>query len=223
MDISKELIAKYHQGRCSEQEKAQVEAWLNTDSDEVLSAPLEIADKNAIKEDIWGSLKAETIEKEPREKTVITFINNLRLRSTYWGAAAVLVAGFICFWVLDSGKTPYNNQIKNDQTVAGSGIAGVSVVTGENSKANFIDKLELVNFCGTVKVTVNKTMRLAFAAKNSYDNKEYRKELLVNAGETYFALDLGDHKNREIIVKSERDLNDLPPLLQNSLRAQFGI
>lgn len=221
MNVSKELIAKYHQGLCSDQEKALVEAWLDADSEEELSASLEIEQKKSIKEAIWSSLKADTIEKP--KKTLLGSSNTVRFRRVYWGAAAVLSVAFLFFWLLRDDLMMPEKGMSSHGSLSSRNIADVNLVIGEGSKANFIDNLELIDFCGTVKVTVNKTMKLAFSAKNPNDKKEHRKELFVHAGETYFALDLSENENREIIVKSERELNELPPILQNSIRAQFGI
>ncbi|MBD1432086.1 hypothetical protein H8B06_04550 [Sphingobacterium sp. DN00404] len=221
MNVSKELIAKYHQGLCSDEERASVEAWLNSDSEEELSTTLEIEQKNVIKAEIWSSVKTNTIAQS--EKKSLPRINKVRLRPIYQGAAAILAVSFLCVWLLRDGSILQEEKISRKAGLSDKIKDDVNLVLGEDSKASFINSLERINFCGTVKVTVNKTMKLVFSATHADDKIEHRKELMVNAGETYFALELSENEDREIIVKSERELSELPPILQNSLRAQFGI
>ena len=57
MDIDPRLIQAYYSGNCSDEDKALVEKWLTASAPEDEYPVKEIEDKNALKDDLWKSIR----------------------------------------------------------------------------------------------------------------------------------------------------------------------
>ncbi|WP_437921250.1 hypothetical protein [Sphingobacterium sp. LRF_L2] len=223
MNVSKELILKYHLGECTAQEKALVEEWLFSDegnTDTIL--PLDADQKENLKTEIWTAIKEETILQEvipriPKKERAqrIIFISKVAV------ACLLVIAGAWLGYRQYTPRIQFEGQF--DQTLTPVETQqDISLVLGEGSRATFDDKQELLDFCGIVKLKANKRMKL-FLATGCEDGSKNTRTLLVDAGETYFALDLSNKNDADFFVMREDHLNELPPLILNSIRAQFGI
>ncbi|NGM63355.1 hypothetical protein G5B30_15705 [Sphingobacterium sp. SGG-5] len=220
MKVSKELLEKYHSGYCNDQEKVLVETWLYTEDDDTGIIPLDEAQKNTLKHEIWDTVESETIKASRTSK--VTHRANLSSKF-YWSAAAAVI--LVCCGA--AFMLSHNNVIK-EYTVTPHNISTpivqgpVHMFLGQGSTAFFDSDADRVDFCGLVKITPKTNIKIAFAARCEKSGP-LQKEVFMTEGKTYFALDLKDAYQEELLVMSEDHIYELPPLVRNAIRAQFGI
>lgn len=211
MNISEALIEKYHQGLCSAEEKAAVEQWLEDGDEPGLVFPEELS-REQIRMEIWDGLEAQVTRSRPIYSTAW-------LKYAGMAAAAVVLAvcGFIYF------KNPVNNAA--DGLAAGNAAPSseaLQIEFGAESGAEYSQETRMLNFCGVIKITPKRNMRLSFTSICD-GKKETVREMDVKGGTTYFAMDVKDQHTSQLIVMDKNLVDELPPVLQNSLIAQFGI
>lgn len=221
MKVSKELLEKYHSGHCNDQEKILVEAWLCSEEYDVDTMGLDDKQKNALKEEIWGNLKSETVD--VLMKNEATQSRKL-LPRLFWLSTAAAVLLFFCeiAFMLFQNSTTKQLTARHQNTLAPIDQEAVQMVLGQGSHAFFDSNADRVDFCGLVKITPKMNIKIAFAT-GCENSDNLQKEVFMTEGKTYFALDLKDAYRGELVVMSEDNIYELPPLVRNAIRAQFGI
>ena len=105
MQITKELIERYHQGQCSLDEQNVVEEWL--DSDEVEMSFPENADLNAMEDKGWKKISSRYHIAEPSEPRRIFKLYNYRRILQFAACIILLLATF--FYVNTNFKSEKRN------------------------------------------------------------------------------------------------------------------
>lgn len=210
MNISEALIEKYHQGLCSAREKEAVEKWLENGDEPDLYFP-EGLSKEEIKMAVWEGLQSRVTRQHGLSGALFR-----KYAAVMAAAVIVVVSGFGYFLSrLESGSS-------QGKLAAGRPSETLQIEFGRESGAVYSKEARMLNFCGVIKITPSENMKLSFASTCD-GNEEIVREVDVRGGTTYFAMDLRDHNSPQLIVMDKSGVGDLPPLLQNSLIAQFGI
>jgi len=226
MKIDKELIEKYHLGLCSVEETKAVENWLLNDEVEELLLP-QNATKQELKNEIWTSISTQIPEIQKQDK-VISLHNYLS--PTFWQAiAATLLIGvaLTIFW-------KYNGQVEIAITEVEQSKATVqqivgnkmNILLGKESKAEFTLANTSVDgnidFCGTIRIDPKQDMELTIHG-TCENNANSEEKMSLKKGQTYIAVNYQFNEANELIVVDERNLINLPPLMQREIMKQFPI
>lgn len=215
MAVNQELLERYHSNNCTPEERKLVEDWLfSAEVDDLEPLPFN-TDKNKLKQNIWENIDTDNEEE----------LRPLKGRSnTYFmfkGAIAaslfiVLIAGF-AYWLM--GKTGRENDslsLNNSSTqqVKHVDSKGYNVAVGPNTVARINNIAGVIDLSGSLLISPKKDIDLLFEGT--------KKKVTLKKGQTYIIL-----KNKagaeSIIVVSERNLMDLPPVMQKQITTQFDI
>lgn len=215
MNTSEALLERYHLNTCTPEERKQVEEWLfNTDTDEFVELP-QTEDKLKHKAEMWANI--QTIMPE-EEKTT-------KLRSPVFFMWKGAIAASIVFAVMAS--LGYFLFLKPSQAVEYVSInnksalhvknvnsRGYNVSVGPNTIAKINDEAGLIDLSGSILISPKKDIELLFEGT--------KKKVTLKKGQTYIILD-NKSGNQGIIVVSEKNLLDLPPVIQKQISTQFDI
>lgn len=219
MKISNELIEKYHRNECTQEESDFVEAWLfSGESDEALQLPLG-ENKAAHKTMMWDEIE-KTL---PPETNVPVLVKKPFLRNTFWtgavAASLVICLTFIGFYKLTGTKTTEDTTfvtVNNTSSVNVKHLEanGYHIAVGTNTSTKINNETGIIDLTGSLLIRPKKDIRLLFAG-----NKE---EMVFKAGQTYIILK-GEDGHDKIIVINEKNVMDLPPVLQKQIINEFQI
>jgi hypothetical protein len=196
MKVDKELIEKYHRQECTPDEMLAVEQWLLSDtSDEELPGDLHL-----LEQEMWQGI----MPPPPKKKYAFLPIA---------AAAAVLLAvvftGLRFFHHLDVERpVAVNNQTIHLKYISATDY---NLSVAPNSTAMLNRELGTMKFTGSLMLKPKEDMEL------SLDNG--RQKLEFKAGQTYILVN-GDG---EVVVVNERNLMDMPSVLQQRISAEFKI
>lgn len=213
MNINQELIERYHRDECTEEERKAVESWLFADdSAEELELPVG-ENKAEHKTSIWNEI-SPVISKDP--------LNKSHSLSFWKGAiAASLVIGLIGFGFYQFTLTTQNESpqfVSVDNTSAINvrhlDSKGYNISVGPNTFAKINYATGSVDLSGSMLISPKKDVELKFKGTD--------KKISLKMGQTYIILN-GKTDEDKIIVVSERNLMDLPPVLQKQIINQFSI
>lgn len=217
MKISKELLEKYHLNACSQEESDAVEAWLfSAESEDTLLLSLN-EEKAAHKAQIWKGIESVLPEDE-----LLPAIGKLRsTKGTFWSGA---VAASIVFALLgitgyyfsgnqkDTSLLNINNSASMQLRKLEANAYHISV--GPRTSAR-IDNVEgIIDLSGSLLIQPKKDIALKFGGTH--------EEMLFKAGQTYIILK-GTAGNDKVIIVNEKNIIDLPPLLQKQISNEFKI
>jgi len=219
MKISNALIEKYHHHQCSAEEREMVEQWLFSvdDENEELQLPAR-EDKLLHKQMMWDDIKSVMIstafQPQPDDKKRYSTLN--------WksGIAASLLAGIIVlggyrFYSRHNHPLPLT-YITNSSTVKVKNIAynTYTVSLGPMTKATINNLTGLIDFTGSLLISPKEDVLITFEGSN--------EQMMFKMGQTYVVLS-GKTVNDRIIIVNERNINDLPPVIQQQLLQHFNI
>lgn len=232
IEVTPELIARYHQGKCTHEENEAVMEWLlDPESAEELQLPEGESDVTH-KAIIWKG-----ISKGMRTKTVLLFpipifsTETVPLHSYYRLAIAIcLVLGVIVsgnFYLKNLTKTTVELDNWNSDKAKITQVANLSFTLSPKStvetNTSFWSQATQIRFCGTLEVTNNseKDVELTFHSdcqKTMYTSQKVK----VAKGKSYVAMHY--HLNTdEIIVVDKARIQDLPPFLLTQIIKDFKI
>ncbi len=220
MNVSRHLIEKYHQGLCTPEEAKAVEAWLDTDEDLNVIFPEHLASKPTIKEEIWENLQRDLQKPQP-------LIRSFPQKRTGWSVAAAVVlvamASFIGWEITTAPLEPVRElSVKSGKSLPQLKTDELTIEFGRNSKAVYNKKGDVVSFCGIIRITPKKDMKLSFNT-TCQNGTDASRQIEIKQGSSYFAMDLKNRNSSELLVMEEDLIFELPPLITNSLIAQFDI
>lgn len=221
MKISKNLIEKYHRNECNPVEAEAVENWLfSADTDEVLQLPMG-EDKTRHKADIWKEISNVLPEKPvlptpiPAEKPIF--------RNSFWsGAIAASIAiGIIAFGAY---QLAMHHETPKEQLVSLTNTSSVNVKhvesqsyslsVGTNTSTSIDNLTGIIDLAGSILISPKKDLKLTF--------EDSSKKVILKKGQTYIILK-GKNGRNKIIIVSEKNLMDLPPVLQKQIINEFNI
>lgn len=212
MKISKDLIEKYHRNECSPEETDAVEAWLfSGDSEEALQLPTG-EDKTVHKNEIWKIIAADLPEDKP----------GTGKRLFWYGAiAASLAIGIVTLgghFFLNNQQTDVQQLVSVNNTSAVNikyiESGGYDIAIGTNTSARIDNLTGAVDLAGSMLISPKKDIELTFEGSS--------EKITFKSGQTYIILKGKDGKDKIIIV-SEKNLMDLPPVLQKQIINEFNI
>jgi len=225
MKISKELIEKYHHGRCTDEEKAAVERWLlSDDADETIEWSSQ-DEKTALQSEMWKEIAAvfPSSAETPAPKSSPAIMRSL------WKPAVAACLLAVLGSVLYSLKHPPAAQeiiaLNNISGTENKAIHEKEFILSIAPKSNVaIDsKTGILDFCGAVLINPKEDIELTFqgTCANPALNRE---KVSLKKGQNYIALNYGGHAQAgEVIVVEEGAMASLPPLVLKQLMHQFNI
>jgi len=216
MNINSELLERYHLNTCTAEERRLVEAWLfNTEVDELDATGL-VEDKSVIQKAIWQEIETalpQAVKQLPKRSNTYFMWKGAIAASLF-----IALAGLVSYFVL-ADKTNGQNDflaLNNPSALHVKYIdaTGYHVAIGPNTIAKINNSDGMIDLTGSMLISPKKDVDLVFEGTN--------KKVTLLKGQTYIIL-----KNKtgvkSIIVISERNLMDLPPVIQKQLSAQFDI
>ena len=218
MKIDRDLIDRYHRGACSPKERAAVEDWLfSAESDEVLELP-EGESKDLHKAEIWRGIEAVLPEEESR----------LPLKGTggtdrFWtGAiAASLLAGILsvgAYLTIGNGEDHVQPlvSVHNDSATQVRRVeySGYDLSVGRNTSATIDNQTGDAELSGSLLISPKHDLELRFEGS--------REPVTFSSGKTYVILkNAGDQGS--VLIVTENNMMDLPPVLQKQIINEFDI
>lgn len=224
MHISKELIEKYHDGKCSAEEKKAVEDWLFSDEcDEQLLLP-DSENKGKIQSEIWNEIT--TVFLEPEKPKRISLFQHYY--SQVWAqAAAVLLIGMLgaIFLYLKQGSGKQDIIVVNNLSdTINKNVNAKDYTISVGPKSNIeIDETGMIDFCGAMMINPKEDVVLRIKGMCTSNNEPIEK-LNFKKGQNYIALNYSSNSNNnEVIIFQEGSMMELPPLVMRQLIQQFNI
>ena len=200
IEITQELLERYHQGKCTTDEQLAIKQWLQNiaESDFTISPPIDI---QGIEDKTWAELSSRVFpENEPRK------INWNRLMSI--AASVVLVAGLGVYIYRSSGNhlAKDNNIISYHEVKVPKGKKatctlpdGTIIQLNSDSKLRypekFTDTSRVVEFEGEAFFTVAKDKKRPFSINS--------KQVVVRVLGTHFNLRTYPEENKTDVVVEE--------------------
>jgi len=215
MEINEEVLERYHLNTCTADERKQVEEWL-------FSAESEEVDWSAIKEDkacVKAAIWHDIMPALPQESKVIPLKSNTYFMWKGAIAASIFIAfvATVSFFLLRepaylSETTMLNNS--SDINVKHINAEGYDVSIGPNTLANINNFDGVIDLSGSILISPKEDVSLTF--------KGTRRTVILKKGQTYIILK-GKNDANKIIVVSDKNLLDLPPVIQKQITTQFDI
>lgn len=208
--VNKELLEKYHLGFCTAEERQIVETWLfNTETDN-LNLPKSEIDLH--QKEMWDNIKGVFDDGKPQKSQTYYM-----WKGAIAASLVLFTFGLIVYLFLakDTVSIPDPLSINN---IAQSEVQHISAVDynisiGPNTNAQ-INHAGIIDLSGSVLISPKENISLTFKGTD--------KKVILKKGQSYIILK-GEAGTQGIIVISERNLMDLPPIMQKQISAQFGI
>lgn len=212
MEINKELIKKYHTNKCSVAEKAFVEAWLVNDEFE---QPLGLSkqEKEGHQKEIWQNLSS-FIDKS--EQKAIR-INQLLYLSKIAAVFLLLLAFGVYGYQFLSGETEARHiSFSNSSATKIKSVDSnsYSIAMAPNSNAEIDIETGVFNFYGSLLLSPKNDIEISFNG--------FKEKIKLKTGQRYIVIS-GKFSTEQPIVVNERDVLNLPPVIQRELSSQFSI
>lgn len=217
MKITKELIEQYHRNECSEEEREAVEFWLfSGDSDEALQLPLS-EDKLAHKADMW-----KEIENELSFSPTVPVLKKTGIhRYSFW-TGAIAASFLLAILSITTYYITGNNQdapliaVNNTSSINVRQVEAnaYNISVGPNTSARIDNTSGIVNLSGSLMIHPKKDITLKFEGS--------QEQITFKAGQTYIILK-GEDGNDKVIIVNEKNIMDLPPVLQKQITNEFKI
>jgi len=218
MKVNKELIEKYHRQECTPDEAHAVEEWLFDDtSDEELQLPPGVH-RFELKQDMWEDISAQLPNEKPADKIKGRIFNR-----AFWAgaiaASTILATATISFYFLKHAKSvqePMLVSVDNQSSVEVKQIrsVGYNMSVGPNTSAHISNKNKVISFTGSIILQPKEDIELSFDKK--------QQKVIFKAGQTYILFNDAEG-NGKVLIVNERNLMDIPPVLQKKISAQFKI
>lgn len=230
MKINQKLIEKYHDGKCTVTERQLVEDWLFAEeSFEELDLP-DSEYKYEHKALIWNEIKTIL----PHQLNVALQQDNISVQQVHVGTpnrisfsfwkytiAATLIMGLLSVAVY---HFIFEDQYSSSQLISIDNSAMLNVrhfnsdagdiSVGPNTFAKINYQSGTVDLSGSMLISPKKDIQLIF--------KGSREKVSFKTGQTYIILNSNEANEKPVVV-NERNLMDLPPVLQQQIINHFSI
>ncbi|TCC91040.1 hypothetical protein [Pedobacter hiemivivus] len=218
MKISKELIEKYHRHECSAEESEAVEGWLfSGESDEALQLPIS-EDKAQHKAVLWNEIEKVFPQESPAPiSTKKDFYKN-----PFWSGAiaatfviAILgITGYYLTTVKPTNDMPLVVNNSSSMHVKHVDARAYQISVGTNTSTRINNTTGVIDLSGSLLISPKEDMELIFEGSS--------EKMIFKAGQTYIILK-GENGVDKIIVVNEKNIMDLPPVLQKQIINEFQI
>jgi len=216
MGIDQEVLERYHLGICNEQEQKLVEEWLfNADADELDLVAFD-GSKADLKQEMWTEIRGVL----PKNMAVVKPKSNAYFMWKGAIAASLFIvamgaAAYFVFGANFAGENPsmsFNNS--SAQHVKHIDAKSYNVSLGPNSSAKINSAAGVIDLSGSLLISPKKDVQWQFEGTT--------KKITLKKGQTYIILK-NSTSAEGIIVISESNLLDLPPVMQKQITTQFDI
>jgi hypothetical protein len=224
MEVTQRLIEKYHLDLCSSEERKAVEAWLMSDEFETEINPELEFQELSDKEEMWNSI-SEILPAKPSQTKTVRLLDYLS--NPAWIAVAASVAALVVGLFLWN-RSPQHLQTAAIESRSNKIIqtAALNITLGQKSKAN-VQPSSLtpdghIHFCGAILIQSKKDVELTLngTCENPLNTSE---TISFKKGQTYIAVNYNFKNENELIIVDERNISNLPPILQKEILKQFNI
>ncbi len=190
--ISSDLLKKYAENTCTQQERIIVEKWLNSSTfDDIPPNLLFENNKEKWRQEIWESLCSEVSILKKKKKLRLSLTNI----SKYAACAAIFVAVIIGLLQKETLK----NNFFNDQKLAS----------------------RIVQVCDQPTfIVAEHDSEIVFVSADANQEDLYHK-VNCEKGNTYLAIMVKYKSTHEILVIDQRDIQNLPPCLEIQIANQI--
>ncbi|MES2454555.1 MAG: hypothetical protein V4594_03400 [Bacteroidota bacterium] len=216
MKVNQELIERYHRQECSPEENEAVEEWLfSGDADEALQLPAG-EDKAAHKLDMWHEIQLVL----PQDPVVVPLKKPLLGRAFWTGAVAASVAlvmvTFVFYQVRFNHKEERLVSVQNSSAFEVKHVTsnGYNIAVGPKTSALINRSDRIIDLSGSIIIKPTEDIEFAFGPG--------QEKIVFKNGETYIVWNDMESSGKIIII-NERNLTDLPPVLQKQIINQFKI
>lgn len=213
MNINQELIERYHRDECTKEERIAVEDWLFADDfAEELDLPIG-ENKAEHKASMWNEIAPVHPKEQISKGHSFSFWKGAVAASLVFGLFGI---GFYQFTLKTKNDSPQFVSVDNTSAINVKHLDanGYNISIGPNTFAKINYATGSVDLSGCMLISPKKDVELKFKGSD--------KKISLKMGQTYIILN-GKTDEDKIIVVSERNLMDLPPVLQKQITNQFSI
>jgi hypothetical protein len=223
MRVNRELIEKYHQGKCTPEESAMVENWLLDDDTDMEVFLPENLNKEQAKTVIWNDISSVLPSSNYKKPITLTPLSKFT-KTSFAVAASILMLLTASLYIVKSNKkeiivTSVNTSLSENKEIQSRDC---TISLGPDSNARIDANTGLIDFCGTILISPKKDINLSFN-DNCTKTKNISGKMNFKKGETYIALNYRNRKDNELIVMDEKLLMGLPPIVKRQIMDQFNI
>lgn len=217
MKINRELLEKYHLNQCSKEEADAVEAWLfSGDSEEALQLPAQES-KDRHKAQMWNAIAQSLPADVPVSK------RNSFFNLSFWSGAVAAVL-LTCIMAITIYQLKIKARVQDIPFVAVNNTSsehvryfeasGYHIAVGTNTSTKINNETGIIDLSGSLLIRPKKDIQLLF--------KGSKEKMVFKSGQTYILLK-GEDGNDKILVVNEKNVMDLPPVLQKQILNEFEI
>lgn len=201
--MTKDLLLKYHLGKCTAEEKKEVEDWFASDFLDLPTPSFPVQHTDDLEKEIWNSIQKE-VKAKPKLKSLYK----------YSVAAAVLLCCLLLVWKSKNQNDPVNIWADNLQSSQSLAVDqdNLHMILSSNSFAQLNDETGNFKVMGDVMLIPKKDLTIRLSATHT---KRLKK------GESYFLM--GDAKKQIPVLIARHELIFLSPLLQKHILNQFQV
>lgn len=212
MPISKELLEKYHLNECTSEERAIVEAWLLSDDTETLELP-EWEDKTVHKAEMWKEISTVLPPAPAKNKY---FFTETRWKRAIAACILLPVLVVLVYRLVHycSHESIPNVIVNNTSSLKVQFVDSrhYNLTVGPKTQANI--NCSVIDFSGSLLISPKEDIELSF--------KGHSEKISFKRGQTYIVLN-SRLQYQKIIVISQKNLMDMPPVLQKQIIHEFNI
>lgn len=220
MKISKELIEKYHNGTCSDEEKTAVEHWLLSDESEETVQWNSAVEKAGVQSEMWDEIASVL---PPQRPAGIPSHRQFAFWRPLAAACVLAVFGAALYVMMHQTGTQVialNNTSDTQNKNIREGNFTLSIAPRSNVEID--SRNGVMDFCGAVMINPGQDVELTIQGSCASPAHNIEK-VSLKKGQNYIALHYGDHRTGEVIVVAEGAMAGLPPLVMRQLLHQFNI
>ncbi|WP_316809113.1 hypothetical protein [Pedobacter agri] len=208
--VDKELLEKYHLGFCTAEEKQRVEKWLfSAETDDLmLSKP----EAKFHRDEMWVNIKTIMDTGNPA-KTKKYFMWKGAIAASI--VFVILSLGMYFLFIRSVSIAPESFSYHNSMQAGVKHVAAeeYNISIGPQTNAQ-IHTGGVIDLSGSILISPKEDISLTF--------KGTQKKVTLKKGQTYIILN-SEIGAKGIIVVNDRNLLDLPPIMQKQISSQFGI
>lgn len=212
MNINKELLERYHSNTCTLEECIQVEEWLFNAEVEDLDSNISSKEKIDIKADIWNNIESALPQKN-KSRSHLYFMWKGAIAASF-----LIFALAAAFYFIFRAKTDNPTLLLSLENLSNNHLSKVN----KSDYNALIAPNTIVKFNEINRITDLKGSFLISPKKDIEINVGLKTYITLKKNQTYIVLRNGNGLS-DILVVSERNLLDLPPVLQQQISNQFGI
>jgi len=215
MGIDQELLERYHMGICTAAERRRVEDWLNNMDLDDLGLDLPEFEKSELKEKMWLEMERDFLNED--KPASIHSPGYFMWKGAIAASLVIAILSASLYFILGLNQEDHKLlSLNNSSAVAPKFVDSKSynVTIGPNTSA-WIDNAEgIIDLTGSLLISPKKDVDWIFEGT--------QKRVTLKKGQTYIVLK-NSTDAQGIIVISERNLLDLPPVMQKQIASHFDI